>query len=92
MPGGMNPATQLQDCATSAAANYRAAGRARSRKEFVAKLGIVNEEADEMVFWLEFMRESALASGDELTRLLGEACELRAIFAASYATARANQS
>jgi four helix bundle protein len=79
---------QLLRSSSGAAANYRAAGRARSRKEFVAKLGVVNEEADEAVFWLEYI-ESA-TNGEEHKRLLAEARELRAIFAAAYATARRN--
>ena len=87
-PGGRGPADQLLDAATSAAANYRAAGRARSSKEFVAKLGLANEEADESVYWLEFIARTVLGSGLELAALRGEAGELRAIIAKSYATAR----
>lgn len=89
-PGGHNVANQLEKAASSVAANYRASGRGRSPKEFVAKLGIVNEEADEAVYWLEFIRGTSLASGQELDRLEKESRELRAIFAASYATARRN--
>jgi four helix bundle protein len=88
-PLGRRPADQLLDCATSVGANYRASARARSRAEFVAKLGTVAEEADEAVYWLEFVAGTGLASGDELAHLLGEAVELRAIFAAAYRTARA---
>lgn len=87
-PGGFEPANQLQNAASSAAANYRASSRARSPKEFVAKLGTVSEEADEAVYWLEFIRRTKLAPGVPLERLHKESCELRAIFAASYATAR----
>jgi len=81
-------ADQLSDAATSAAANYRAAGRARSRKEFVAKLGVANEEGDETVYWLELMRDGNIGDRREVGLLLPEAKELRAIIAASYATAR----
>lgn len=77
---------QLLRSSSGAAANYRASGRARSRKEFVAKLGVVNEEADEAVFWLEYMDCDA----EEHKRLLAEARELRAIFAAAYGTAKRN--
>jgi four helix bundle protein len=84
-------ADQLQDAATSSAANYRASGRARSRAEFVAKLGVVNEEADEAVYWLELMRDGNVGDRREVGLLLPEAKELRAIFAASYATARRNR-
>jgi four helix bundle protein len=87
-PGGLDPANQLQCAASSVAANYRATARARSPKEFVAKIGLVNEEADETVYWLEFIRDTHLANGGERNLLYLEARELRAIFAASYATAR----
>ena len=88
--GGREPANQLQAAASSAAANYRAAGRSRSTKEFVAKLGMVNGECDEAVYWLEFARNTDLATRSEASELLEEGVQLRAIFAASYATARRN--
>jgi four helix bundle protein len=89
-PAWRTIADQLSDAATSAAANYRASARARSRAEFVAKLGIVNEESDETVHWLELMRDGQIGDRREVGLLLPEAKELRAIFAASYATARRN--
>jgi four helix bundle protein len=89
-PAWRSIADQLSDAATSAAANYRASARARSRAEFVAKLGIVNEESDETVHWLELMRDGQIGDRREVGLLLPEAKELRAIFAASYATARRN--
>jgi four helix bundle protein len=89
-PNGRTPADQLLDCATSAAANYRAAGRGRTRKEFVSKLGIANEEADEAVYWLDHIANTAVGAALDLTALHKEACELRAIIARSYATARVN--
>ena len=73
---------------TSVAANYRAACRARSKPEFVAKIGVVSEEADESVFWLELMVESGLVKAKLMEALLKEARELSAIFTASYNTAR----
>lgn len=80
---------QLIDCAASLAANYRAACRARSRAEFISKLGTVAEEADETVYWLEYLaRTGTILPGH--ADLLAEAKELRAIFAASLGTARAN--
>ena len=85
-------ADQLSRAATSAAANYRASGRARSRAEFVAKIGIVNEESDETVYWLELMRDAQIGDRKQVGLLLPEAKELRAIFAASYATSRRNRS
>ncbi len=85
---GRQPADQLQAAATSAAANYRASGRARSRSEFVAKLGIVNEEMDEAVYWLEILKRSHIGDVAAVDSLLEESHELRAIFASSYRTAR----
>ena len=81
---------QLAKSATGESANYRAARRARSRAEFVAKMGTVAEEADESEHWLEVLGESGAASGPEFQWLLGESRELRAIFVASARTARAN--
>ena len=82
---------QLLDAATSAAMNYRAAGRGRSHKEFTAKLGIVVEETDESLGWLELIDAVALARGSELSWLIGESKELLAIFGSSYRTAKAKE-
>ena len=90
-PNGQTPANQLLDCSSSSASNYRAAGRARSKKEFTSKLGIANEEADETVYWLDYIANTALGRGLDLLPLQREAKELRNIIAASYATARRNQ-
>ena len=79
---------QLVRSATSVAANYRSACRARSPREFVAKLGIVEEEA---AFWLELIGECALISPARLAPLSREADELLAITVASIRTARANR-
>jgi four helix bundle protein len=79
---------QLLRCGTSVAANYRAVCRARSKAEFVAKIGIVVEEADEAILWLELMTESGIVSLAKTKELLKEANELMAIFAASQRTAR----
>jgi len=84
------PAEQLLNCGTSVAANYRAACRARSRAEFIAKLGVANEESDETVFWLSTIEQSGLHRGPEMDRLLQEATELRAIIARSRGTAVEN--
>jgi four helix bundle protein len=89
-PGGRRPADQLLDCATSVGANYRASARARSRDEFIAKLGIANEEADETVYWLQFFQSTRLGEPATVASMLTEAKELRAIIAASYRTARRN--
>ena len=79
---------QLLRSGTSVAANYRAVGRARFQAEFVAKLGVVVEEADESVFWLELLVESEIVPKPRLEKLTVEANELVAIFVASQQTAR----
>lgn len=89
-PNGRGLADQLSRCSSSVGANYRAACRARSRAEFISKLGIVVEEIDEAVYWLEFATLSGLVAPGKLEGLLDEAQQLRAIFAASYGTARKN--
>jgi four helix bundle protein len=70
------------------AANYRAAGRARSKAEFIAKIGVVIEEADETVLWLEFLGESGTIAPARLESLRAEANQLLAIFSASGRTAK----
>ncbi len=72
---------QLFDSASSIGANYRAARRARSRKEFVSKLCIVVEEADETAYWLELIVEAQLLPAQKVESLLQEAGELTRIFA-----------
>jgi four helix bundle protein len=64
---------QMVRAGTSLAANYRAGCRARSRAEFIAKLGTVVEETDETVFWLELLTESGIASENRIIDLLQEA-------------------
>ena len=83
-------ANELVCCGTSVAANYRAACRARSRSEFVAKMGVVLEEADETQLWLELIIESKLLSVKRVQPLLTEASELAAIFVASRKSASSN--
>ena len=84
-------AKQIIRSATSVAANYRAACRARSRAEFIAKIGIVEEEADESCFWLELIIDSGLLTEDRIRPLLSEAGELVAIMAASRKSAIGNR-
>jgi four helix bundle protein len=79
---------QLLRCGTSVAANYRSVCRSRSKAEFVARMGIVVEEADEAVLWLELLGESGIVSREKTKELLVEARELTAIFTASQQTAR----
>jgi four helix bundle protein len=79
---------QLLRCGTAVAANYRAVCRARSKAEFIARIGIVAEEADEAVLWLELLTESGIISQEKTKELLKEAKELAAIFTASQKTAK----
>ena len=83
---------QLGRSASSVAANYRAACRARSHSEFISKIGIVEEEADETSFWLDIISETNNASKEKVDPLLTEARELTAIFTASNKTAKSNRS
>jgi four helix bundle protein len=82
---------QLLRCGTSVAANYRAACRSRFRAEWIAKIGVVVEEADESVFWLEMLSDCQIVPLPKLELLLKEAHELSALFTASRRTARSNR-
>ena len=88
---GRTIAKQIIRSSTSVAANYRAACRARSRAEFIAKIGVVEEEADESCFWLELIIDSGLLTEDRIRTLLTEAGELVAIMAASRKSAIGNR-
>jgi four helix bundle protein len=79
---------QLLRSSTSMAANYRAVCRARSRQEFLAKISLVIEEADESAFWLELLADAELVPPERLCDLRSEANQLVAIFNASRVTAR----
>ena len=79
---------QLIRCATSVASNYRAVCLAQSRADFVSKLSIVVEEANECIFWMEFIVEEGLLDEERVAPLLSEAREITAIFVASRKTAR----
>ncbi len=74
---------QLTKSGTSVGANYRAACRGRSRAEFIAKLGIVEEEADESAYWMELIVDGGLLVKNKVDALRKEACELTAIITAS---------
>ena len=88
---GRTLGNQIARSGTSVAANYRAACRAKSKADFVAKLSIVEEEADETLFWLELAIESELISTNKLTPLIQEAEEILRITVASIKTARSNK-
>jgi len=77
--------------ASSIASNYRAACRARSHAEFISKIGIVEEEADESTFWLDIIPETKNSTVELITPLLNEARELTAIFTAASKTAKQNK-
>lgn len=81
---------QLIRCGTSVASNYRAACRARSKSDFIAKLGIVEEEADETGFWLEIIIERKHLKKELVEPLLNETYELLAIIVSSIKTAKKN--
>ena len=82
---------QLGRAGTSVGANYRAACKARSRREFIAKMGVVEEEADESSYWLEFIGEYGLLRRPLIEPLLVESQELCRIFARSRITAGQNE-
>ena len=81
---------QLLRCATAVGANYRAAARARSRADFIAKMGIVEEECDETLYWLEMLIELRLINADRSKEIRTEGNEILAIVVASIRTARRN--
>lgn len=81
---------QLIRSATSVAANYRAALKAKSTKDFIYKLAIIEEEADESYFWLELMTEAEIVKPEKIASLTNEAKELTAIFTAQGKTAKQN--
>lgn len=77
---------------TSVAANYRAACRAKSKKDFVFKLGIVEEECDESLFWMELLVKSEIVKEQRLADLMRETSEILKIVVASAKTAKSRQS
>ncbi|MFN3998993.1 four helix bundle protein [Algoriphagus sp.] len=82
---------QIISSATSMGANYRAALRGRSTAEFLSKLGIVEEESDETLYWLELIVESGLANSEQVDPLWKECNELLAIVVSTINTTRKNQ-
>jgi four helix bundle protein len=91
-PSGRTIAGQLVRCGTSVGANYRAACRGRSRAEFLAKLGVVEEEADECAFWMELIIDSKMKPRHLVLPLHCEADEILRIMVASIRSARASRS
>jgi four helix bundle protein len=82
---------QVLRSGTSVAANYRAACRARSRAEFISKMGIVEEEADETLYWLSMMLEAKLSESNLIKNLMDEANQITAMVVSSIKTARKNK-
>jgi len=82
---------QLLRSGTSVGANYRSACRAKSNADFVAKMGIVEEEIDETMYWLELFIEIGILKAEDVEVILKEANELLAIVVASIKTARKNK-
>ena len=89
---GFEIAKQIIRSAGSVGANYRSSMRAKSTKDFIYKIELVLEEADESHYWLEIIRDADLINGEYIERLTKEANELTAIFAATDKTAKANNS
>lgn len=87
-PDAQTLGKQVLRSGTSVAANYRAVCRARSKAEFISKMGTVVEEADETVFWLELLNETDVLRPERTMDLLKEANELLAIFGASLRTSK----
>jgi four helix bundle protein len=88
---GFETAKQIIRSAGSVGANYRATVRAKSKADFIYKIQVVLEEADESLYWLEVIRDAGLIIGAEIERLIKEANELTAIFAATDKTAKSNR-
>ena len=82
---------QLLRCGTSVGANYRAAKRAKSTADFISKMGTVEEEADESMYWMELIVEASLMKEDQVAALYQEADEILAMVVASIKTARKRQ-
>ena len=81
---------QVIKSSTSTASNYRASGRGKSAKDFIAKLGIAEEECDETIFWLEMILEAHLASAEQISPIKQETSEILAIIVSSIKTAKNN--
>ena len=89
-PAARSICEQLLDSSGSTDSNYRAACKARSKKEFIAKIGVAAEEADESLGWLTALRDAQLVNRDAAAPLIREANELTSIFVASSKTATEN--
>jgi four helix bundle protein len=82
---------QLVRCGTSVGSNYRAACRARSRAEFISKMGIVEEESDESIYWMELLIDAGIVKQALLADLIKEGNEILCLVVASRKTARSKR-
>jgi four helix bundle protein len=82
---------QMLRCGTSVGANYRAACRAKSRADFVSKMGTVEEEADETIYWMELLIDADIQKRPRITALLDEANQILSIVVSSIKTARSTR-
>ena len=89
-PAGRVIGNQILRSGTSVGANYRSCQRGKSRADFIAKLAIAEEEADESVYWLELLAESSILPSERLLPLLTEAREITAILTSSRIRAKQN--
>ena len=89
-PTAITIRNQMLRSGTSVGANYRAACRARSRRDFIAKMGIVEEETDETSYWIELLIDAELIKRDRVAVLLRESNEILSITISSIKTARAS--
>ncbi|HKO99242.1 MAG TPA: four helix bundle protein [Pyrinomonadaceae bacterium] len=90
-PTGNVIRNQMIRCGSSVGANYRAACRARSRPDFVSKMGIVEEEADETIYWMELLVDAQIVKRSRVADLLDEADQILAIVISSIKTARGSK-
>ena len=82
---------QILRCGSSVGANYRAACRARSKPDFVSKMGIVEEEADETIYWMELLVDAEIVKKSRIADLMNEANEIVAIVVASIRTSKSSK-
>jgi four helix bundle protein len=83
--------SQLVRSGTSVGANYRSALRGKSRADFIAKMGIVEEECDETLYWMQMLIEAGVMKRSRLTELMNEADQIIAIVVSSIKTARSRK-
>ena len=87
-PTGKVVRNQLLRCGTSVGANYRAACRAKSKPDFISKMGIVEEETDETIYWMELLIDAEIVTRNRIADLLDEADQILSIVISSIKTAK----